>query len=99
MPGTVIQKSYVSKVKMGQNGVPEREVYQTQSIKQTDKDGKSIKEKQQAYQNTKTGIEKAAHERMLDNRGHKVVKARNKYNGEEYEHNYYKEMNESKMNY
>jgi len=95
--GTFISKSYVSKVKYDQNGQPHKETYHTQSISQTDKNGKRIKEKQQAYQNSKTGIQKAAHERMLDDRGHKVVKARNRNTGEDYEHTLYKGMKEDEL--
>lgn len=94
----MITKSYVSKVKYDQNGQPHKETYQTQSIKQTDREGRSIQEKQQAYQNTKSGLQKAAHERLLDEKGLKVVKARNMQSGEEYEHNLYRGMNESILN-
>lgn len=97
MPGTFISKSYVSKVKYGGNGQPERESYQTQSIRQIDREGKKIQEKQQAYQNTRTGMQKAAHERTLDDKGHKVVKARNRNTGEEYEHNLFKGINENEL--
>ncbi len=85
----------MSKVKYDQSGQPHKETYQTQSIKQTDRDGKSIQEKQQAYQNTKSGVQKAAHERLLNEKGLKVVKARNRNTGEEYEHNLYKGINDS----
>ncbi len=91
----MITKSYVSKVNYDQNGKPHKETYQTQSIKQTDKEGRSIHERQQAYNNTKSGVQKAAHERLLDEKGLKVVKARNRNTGEEYEHNLYKGMQES----
>ena len=94
MPGTVITKSYVSKVNYDQNGQPHKETYQTQSIKQTDREGKKIQEKQQAYQNTKSGVQKAAHERLLNEKGVKVVKARNLQTGDQYEHNHYKGINE-----
>jgi len=94
MPATVITKSYVSTVKYDKNGRPQKETYQTQSIKQTDNEGKKIQERQQAYQNTKSGIQKAAHERLLNDKGVKVVKGRNVQTGDEYEHNMYKGLNE-----
>jgi hypothetical protein len=96
-PGSFIQKSYVSTMKYDKDGKPVRETYQAQSIRQTDKDGRRIQESQQAYQNTKTGIEKASHERLFNEKGHKIVKARNKLAGEEYEHNYFKGMNEGDL--
>jgi hypothetical protein len=65
-------------------------------VRQTDKDGKRIQETQQAYQNTKNGVEKASHERLLNDKGHKIVKQRNHQQGEELEHNYFKGMGESK---
>lgn len=97
MPGTFISKSYVTKVKYNENGQPESETYQTQSIRQTDKDGKRIQEKQRAYQNTRTGEQKAAHERLLNDKGHKIVKERNRITGEEYEHNHFKGINEEEL--
>ena len=99
MPGTVISKSYVSKVNYDQNGKPNRETYQTQSIKQTDREGKRIQEKQQAYQNTRTGIQKSAHERVLNEKGHKIVKERNRLTGDEMEHNLFKGIQEGKIIY
>ncbi len=96
MKGTVITKSYVSKVNYDDSGRPQRETYQTQSIKQTDQDGKKIKEKQQAYQNSKSGVQKAAHERVLNDKGVKIIKARNSNTGEEYEHNVFKGLKEGK---
>ncbi len=97
MPGTFISKSYVSKVKYDDNGQPHTETYQTQSIRQTDKDGKKIQEKQQAYQNSLTGIQKAAHERKLNEKSHKVVKARNRNTGDDYQHNVFKGMNDDEL--
>jgi hypothetical protein len=96
MPGTVITKSYVSKVNYDDNGRPQKETYQSQSIKQTDRDGKSIKEKQHAYENTKSGLQKAAHERRLNDKGIKVIREKNFQTGDEMEHNVYKGMNEGK---
>jgi len=97
MPGsTVIQKSYVSRYNYNENGQPHKETYQSQSIKQIDREGHKIQEKQQAYKNTGTGIQKAAHERRLNDKGHKIVKERNRNTGEETEHTLYKGITESK---
>ena len=96
MPGsTVIQKSYVSKVNYNQNGQPQKETFKSQSIKQIDSEGKKIQEKQQAYENTGTGIQKAAHERRLNEKGHKIIKERNRNSGEEMEHTLFKGISES----
>jgi len=83
-------------VKYDGEGQPHKETYKTQSIRQTDREGKSIQEKQQAYQNTKSGVLKAAHERLLNDKGLKVVKSKNRNSGEEYEHNIYKGISEGK---
>ena len=91
--GTVLSKSYMSSTKYNDKGEPEHETYQTQSINHLDKNGHHIQEKQEAYKNS-NGIEKAAHQRMLDDKGHKIVKERNKNTGEESEHNIYKGMKE-----
>lgn len=85
-PGTIFTKSYVSKIKY-KNGKPEKETYQSQSIRQTGKDGHKIQEEQEQYENTKTGIQKASHLRMLDNKTQKMIKKRNKYTGENEAHN------------
>lgn len=94
LPGTFISKSYVSSVKYDKNGKPHKEEFSSQSIKQTDKQGKKIQESQNAYQNSSTKVQKAAFERLLNDKGHKFVKERNLNSGEEIEHNIYKGMNE-----
>lgn len=85
-PGTVFTKSYVSKINY-KNGKPEKETYQSQSIRQIGRDGHKIQEEQEQYENTKTGIQKASHSRMLDNKSQKMIKKRNRYTGENEEHN------------
>ena len=96
--GTVISKSYVSQTRYNKDGKPERETYQTQSINQLGEDGHRIQEKQEAYKNSLSGIEKAAHQRIFDNKGHKYIKERNRKTGEHKEHNLYKGMNEEEIN-
>ena len=95
--GTVFSKSYVSTTKYGPDGKPQRETYQTQSINQVGNDGHRIQEKQEAYKNTASGVEKASHQRMLDNKGHKYVRERNRNTGEHTEHNIFKGMQESDL--
>jgi hypothetical protein len=67
--GTVISKSYSSSVKFDENGRPQKETYSSQAVSHVDKNGKRIGEKQTAYQNTKTQEEKAAHERVINDKG------------------------------
>ena len=61
---------------MDKNGKPQKEVYQSQSISQTDNNGKKLTERQQAYKNSLTGLEKASHERNLDSKGISRIKSR-----------------------
>ena len=96
--GTVISKSYVSQTRYNKDGQPEKETYQTQSINQLGEDGHRIQEKQEAYKNFLSGIEKAAHQRIFDNKRHKYIKERNRKTGEHKEHNLYKGMNEEEIN-
>lgn len=96
-PGTCVSKSYVSSVKYDNSGRPHQEVYQSQSIRQTDNTGKRIQETQRAYQNNSTGVQKAAHERLLNEKGHKFVKERNTNTGDEMEHNIFKGINEEEL--
>ncbi len=96
-PGTCISKSYVSTVKYDGSGKPHQEVYQSQSIRQTDNSGKRIQESQRAYQNSLTGVQKAAQERLLNDKGHKLVKERNAKTGDEMEHNIFKGINEEEL--
>ena len=55
-----------------------------------------ISEKQEANKNSR-GIQKASHQRILDNKGTKIIKQRNKNTGEQEEHNIYKGMNDSDL--
>ena len=95
-PGTFITKSYVSRVNYN-NGQPEKEVYQSQSINQFGQDGHKIQEKQEAYKNSRTGVEKASHQRVLDDRGQKCIRQRNRNTGEQNEHNIYKGFEENDL--
>lgn len=95
-PGTMISKSYCTRVDYS-GGQPHEEKYQSQSINMMGKDGRKISEKQEAYKNTKIGIEKAAHQRLLDDRGVKQIRQRNINSGDKEEHNIYRGMQEADM--
>ena len=95
-PGTVISKSYSSKVDYI-DGQPHQECYQSQSINQIGQDGHKISEKQEAYKNSRTGVQKAAHQRILDDKGIKQIRKRNINTGDQEEHNIFKGMREDEM--
>jgi hypothetical protein len=95
-PGTVISKSYCSKVDY-RDGQPHQECYQSQSINQIGQDGHKISEKQEAYKNSRTGVQKAAHQRILDDKGMKQIRQRNVNTGTQEEHNIFKGMREDEM--
>ena len=95
-PGTVISKSYCSKVDY-RDGQPHQECYQSQSINQIGQDGHKISEKQEAYKNSRTGVQKAAHQRVLDDKGMKQIRQRNVNTGAQEEHNIFKGMQESEL--
>ena len=95
-PGTVISKSYCSKVDY-RDGQPHQECYQSQSINQIGQDGHKISEKQEAYKNSRTGVQKAAHQRLLDDRGMKQIRQRNINTGAQEEHNIFKGMREDDL--
>ena len=95
-PGTMISKTYCSKIDYS-GDQPKEESYQSQAIKQFGEGGHSISEQQEAYKNTMTGVQKAAHQRLLDDRGTKLIKQRNVNTGEQSEHNIYKGIKESEV--
>ena len=95
-PGTVIAKSYCSKVDY-RDGQPHQECYQSQSINQIGQDGHKISEKQEAYKNSRTGVQKAAHQRILDDKGMKQIRQRNINTGAQEEHNIFKGMQEDEL--
>ncbi len=95
-PGTMISKSYCSKVDY-RDGQPHQECYQSQSINQIGQDGHKISEMQEAYKNSRTGVQKAAHQRILDNKGMKQIRQRNINTGDQEEHNIFKGMQEDEL--
>ena len=56
-----------------------------------------VMERQQLYQNTATGYEKAGHERMLDGQGRKLVHENIREAGQERYVDYYKNLEEGSM--
>lgn len=84
--GTMIAKTYCKKIDYS-DGQPHEESYQSQSIRQAGQDGHNISERQEAYKNTRTGVQKAANQRLLDDRGIKHIKQRNVNTGTQEEHN------------
>ena len=95
--GTVITKSYSSKIDY-RDGRPHQECYQSQSINQIGKDVHKLSEKQEAYKNSRTGVQKAAHQRLLDDKGMKQIRQRNINTGAQEEHNIFKGMREDELN-
>ena len=95
-PGTMISKTYCSKIDYS-SGQPKEESYQSQAIKQFGEGGHSISERQEAYKNSMTGVQKAAHQRLLDDRGTKLIKQRNVNTGEQSEHNILKGLQENEV--
>ena len=95
-PGTMISKTYMSKIDYS-SGQPQEESYQSQAIKQFGEGGHNISERQEAYKNSYTGVQKAAHQRLLDDRGTKLIKQRNVNTGEQSQHNILKGLQENEV--
>ena len=95
-PGTMISKTYMSKIDYS-DGQPKEESYQSQAIKQFGEGGHNISERQEAYKNSFTGVQKAAHQRLLDDKGTKLIKQRNINTGEQSQHNILKGIQENEV--
>ena len=91
--GHVFKETYVSKTKTGKNGKPEIERYQD-TVAKAMKGGDKVSERQQLYQNSAIGYEKAGHERMLNSKGRKIVRERLHGTGEDQFTNYYNNVEE-----
>ena len=96
IPGKYVSHSHFSATKLDKNGKEYSENFQSQSISNIDNQGKRISERQQAYKNSR-GEDKIVHEKMLDNKGYKLIKSRNIENNETCEHNYLKGLKEEKL--
>lgn len=89
--GHFVQQTFVSSTKMDRDGRPVQESYQNK-VAGAIGNGNRVIERQQAYGNTGTGLQKASHERMLNDQGRKVVKERIGNQMNSYDH--YKNMRE-----
>lgn len=92
--GTMISKQLCSKIDY-RGGKPHEEKYQSQCISQIGQDGHKISEKQEAYKNTLTGIQQAANQRILDDRGIKEIRKRDINSGSQEQHNVLKGIAEA----
>lgn len=94
---TMISNSYVSTVNYDMNGQPIRKEYTSQVLNKVGHNGATISESRQQYKDSGKGIKKVAHQRMLNNQGHKIVKTRDYKLNQENEDNYYMGIEESKL--
>lgn len=109
--GTVIQRSYVSSTTIGKDGKKQQEKYFSNNVAHKGHDGnivlfrlkkffteylkKKISEKQEGYRHSGKGIDRMGQERMLNDKGRKIVKERNKILNEEAAHDYFYNIEES----
>jgi len=75
-PAKVMTKSYVQATKLDSNGNKYTENYFSNNFAMRGDDGTTMSERQQAYQNSLNKQEKIAEERMLNNKGKKLVQER-----------------------
>ena len=90
-------RSFVSKSTYDGTGEPKKEVFQQETYSKVDEKGKKIKESKAAYENTYKGIQKAAHEKVIDEKGHRIVKEKNLNTGDDLEEVYYKGINQDDL--
>lgn len=96
-PATFSSQSYVSTVKDDGSGRgPQKELYENKKAGFIDQSGQKLEESQSRYKNSLTGVQKAAHERMLNDKGIKKMKEMNANTGEELEDATYENLDESK---
>jgi hypothetical protein len=70
--GSYVCQTFVSSATMGPDGKMQKESYYENSAGQN-RNGQTISQKQQAYKNS-DGLKRIAEERMLNDKGHKIVK-------------------------
>jgi len=80
-----MQQSTVTNMRTGPDGKPVKETYKTRAHGATGK-GNKVVDRHQMYENTGTGMQKASHERMLNDKGRKVIKERIGNNINKYDH-------------
>eukprot|EP01016_Furgasonia_blochmanni_P007338 TRINITY_DN12944_c0_g1_i2.p1 TRINITY_DN12944_c0_g1~~TRINITY_DN12944_c0_g1_i2.p1 ORF type:complete len:512 (-),score=47.44 TRINITY_DN12944_c0_g1_i2:104-1579(-) len=88
---TVFSGSLISAIGIDETGKPIQQNYFSNSVATKGADGNLTR---QGYQNTGTGLERIAQERMLNDQGRKYVKERIKGQGEQNVYTYYKNMEE-----
>ena len=74
--GNFISQTFVSAQKIGPDGRVHREDYFKNNINGLSESGKRIGQSEEMYKNTGTGVKKMAQQRVLDDRGYKVVKSK-----------------------
>lgn len=94
--GKFMSQKIVSSTKLGSDGRPVKESYQTKTHGVYGGGSKpEILERKQMYQHTGTGLEKAAVERMYQGKGRKVVYENDRSSGSNNSYNYYKGLREN----
>merc|ERR1719253_2597545 len=76
--GSFSSQVMVMSSRMGEDGKMHTEKYHESSV-----NAGKLRERQQAYSNSRSGMDKMALERHIDERGRKMVRERNRHNGEE----------------
>eukprot|EP00347_Sterkiella_histriomuscorum_P010066 403338814 len=89
--GQFVSQSYVSSTVLGPDGRPIQQKY-GQKVAGAIGNGNKVIERQQMYDNSATGLQKASHERMLNGQGRKIVKERVGQN--QNAHDFYKNLRE-----
>jgi len=89
--GYMASSSFVMSSHQGSDG----KMHTEQFAQSTTADGRGARETQQAYSNSKTGIDKMGLERVIDDRGRKMVKERNRFTQEEKTQQMFRGMDES----
>ena len=88
--GSFVSQTFVSSSKMGSDGKMKHETFVENTAGHNDK-GHTISQTHQAYKNS-DGIKRIAEERMLNDRGHKLMKE--KKNGQVEESHHYFNLDE-----
>lgn len=76
IPGNFYSSTVVQSTKFDANGRPVVEKYRSEAKGGVNERGEVMKERKQAYAHSGTGLEKYGHERVIGDKGRKVVKER-----------------------
>lgn len=74
--GQCVSQTFVYSQTMGKDGKPKVEKYFNSNIQGTDKNGRRVGQMEEMYKNTETGIKKMAEQRILGDKGRKIVKTK-----------------------